>query len=176
MLAGSLMGINLKQWKWVVSLLPIVIVGIGFFLAYRTIAKHRDLRETLLWMDQTYNPHEGGDNLGQGHGWEIHFVRKDGEEEVSEKFGMTITQDGSCNIVLHTETPAVGVFSEISSVTTYALSLCDVDPESIKIKTVDMHKDVFITPSTKLVTLFNGLRIGRGVRESSSSPIWAWPV
>ena len=33
-----------------------------------------------------------------------------------------------------------------------------------------------ITPSTKLVTLFNWRRIGRGVRKSSSSPPWALPV
>jgi hypothetical protein len=33
-----------------------------------------------------------------------------------------------------------------------------------------------ITPSTKLVTLFNWRRIGRGVRKSSSSPPWASPV
>ena len=33
-----------------------------------------------------------------------------------------------------------------------------------------------ITPSTKLVTLFNVQRIGHGVHESSSSPTWVWPV
>ena len=136
-------------------LLPIVILGIGFFLVHRSIAKRRDLKETLLWIDQTYNPHEGGDNLSQGHGWEIHYVRKGGVEEVSEKFGMTLSRDDSCNIVLHTESPAVGVFSEISSVTTYTLSLCDVDPESIKIKTFDMHKDVFDCANPEEVKLYD---------------------
>jgi hypothetical protein len=33
-----------------------------------------------------------------------------------------------------------------------------------------------ITPSTKLVTLFNWRRIGRGVRKNSSSPPWASPA
>jgi hypothetical protein len=33
-----------------------------------------------------------------------------------------------------------------------------------------------ITPSTKLMTLFNWLRIGRGVRKNSSSPPWASPA
>jgi len=33
-----------------------------------------------------------------------------------------------------------------------------------------------ITPGTKLVTLFNWRRIGRGVRKSSSSPPWVLPV
>ena len=32
----------------------------------------------------------------------------------------------------------------------------------------------FITPSTKLVTLFNWRHIGRGVRKNSSSPTWVW--
>ena len=32
---------------------------------------------------------------------------------------------------------------------------------------------VVITPSTKLMTLFSWRRIGRGVRENSSSPTWA---
>jgi hypothetical protein len=39
----------------------------------------------------------------------------------------------------------------------------------------DLHVDVrdVITPSTKLMTLFSWRRIGRGVRESNSSPSWA---
>ena len=130
----------MKWWKQLVLAVGAIILGAGLFIAYRTSAKSRDLRETLLWIDQTYNPHEGDDNFGQGHGWEIHYVRND---DISEKFGMTLAQNGSCNIVLHDETPAVGVFSETSSVSTYTFSLCDVDPDTIKIKTVDSHNDVF---------------------------------
>jgi NO-binding membrane sensor protein with MHYT domain len=37
-------------------------------------------------------------------------------------------------------------------------------------------EDRAITPSTKLMTLFNWRRIGRGVRKSSSSPPWASPA
>ncbi len=33
-----------------------------------------------------------------------------------------------------------------------------------------------ITPSTKLMTLFNWRHIGHGVRKNSSSPPWAWPA
>ncbi len=79
--------------------------GLGSFLGYRAIAKHRDLQETLLWMDQTYNPHEGGDNFGQGHGWEIHYLRKGNSEGGHSKIqAHTITHDGGCNIVIHSET------------------------------------------------------------------------
>ncbi len=54
----------MKWWKRIALSLAVIIFELGSFLAYRAIAKHRDLQETLLWMDQTYNPHEGGDNLG----------------------------------------------------------------------------------------------------------------
>lgn len=95
-------------------------------------------------MDQTYNPHEGGDNSGRGHGWEVHYLPKNGIFETTEKFQTTFTQDGGCNIVIRNQILAVGVFSETPSVTTYKFSLCDIDPDSIKIKTWDLHgKDVF---------------------------------
>jgi hypothetical protein len=35
---------------------------------------------------------------------------------------------------------------------------------------------IVITPSTKLVTLFNWRHIGHGVHKNSSSPPWAWPA
>jgi signal-transduction protein with cAMP-binding, CBS, and nucleotidyltransferase domain len=35
---------------------------------------------------------------------------------------------------------------------------------------------IVITPSTKLVTLFNWRHIGRGVHKNSSSPPWASPA
>ena len=50
----------MKRWKLLVLPLGVVSLGLVLFLAYRAIANHRDLKETLLWMDQTYNPHEGG--------------------------------------------------------------------------------------------------------------------
>ena len=111
----------MKWWKQIALSVAVVILGVGSFFAYRAIAKSRDLRETLLWMDETYNPHEGGENFGQGHGWEIHYVRKGDVEEVSEKFGQTFTQNGTCKIVIHDETPAVGFYKEMSGVTTYTL-------------------------------------------------------
>ncbi len=133
----------MKSWKPIAVSFAVIILGVGSFLAYRAIAMRRDLRETLLWMDQTYNPHEGGDNFGQGHGWEIHYARKGDVEEVTEKFRQTFTQNGTCNIVIHSVTPALGVYSEISTDTTYELSLCDLDPNSIRITTYDLHRDAF---------------------------------
>jgi hypothetical protein len=133
----------MKWWQQIALSLAVIVLGVGSFYAYRVIATQRDLRETLQWMDQTFNPHEGGDNFGRGHGWEIHYVREGIGEKVTQKYGQTFTQKGSCNIVIHGETQAVGVYSEVPSVTTYTLSLCDIDPDSIKIKTFDLHKDVF---------------------------------
>lgn len=145
----------MKWWKQIAVSLIVIMLGAGSFFAYGGFAKRRDLRETLLWMDQTYNPHEGGDNFGQGHGWEIHYVRKGDTEEVSEKFGQTFTQNGTCDIVIQSVTPAVGVYSEISSDSTYKLSLCDIDPNSIKITTYDLHKDVFNCADPDEVKLYN---------------------
>jgi len=117
---------------------------------------HRDRSETLLWMDQTYNPHEGGDNSGLGHGWETHYLQKGSlDEEVTEKFNMTFTYDGDCKMVIRDETMPVGVYNETPRITTYTVNLCDIDPDSIKVKTFDSHKDVFNCSDPKDVELFN---------------------
>jgi len=131
----------MKLWKGVVLLVIILVLGVGCFFAYRAIANRHDLKETLLWIDQTYNPHEGADNLGQGHGWEIHYLKKGDVEEITEKFNTTVTLDGDCNVVTRSETFPVGVYSELPSVTTYKFNLSDIDPSSITIKTYDLHKD-----------------------------------
>jgi len=145
----------MKLWKSVVLLVIILVVGVGCFFAYRAIANRHDLKETLLWIDQTYNPHEGADNLGQGHGWEIHYLKKGDVEEITEKFNTTVTLDGDCNVVTRSETFPVGVYSELPSVTTYKLNLSDIDPSSIRIKTYDLHKDVFSCSDPEQVKLYD---------------------
>lgn len=138
-----------------VLLIAIVFVGVGSFFASRSFAKHRDLRETLSWIDQTYNPHEGGDRLGQGHGWQIHYHKNDsGEEEVTQKFNTTFAYEGRCQVAIHSETLPVGVWSEIPSVTTYTFNLRDIDPDSFKVKTYDLYKDVFSCADPHEVELF----------------------
>ncbi len=136
-------------------LVAVVVIGVASFLSYRAFAKRRDLKETLLWIDQTYNPHEGADNLGQGHGWEIHYLKKGNVEEITEKFNTTVTLDGACNVATRSETFPVGVYSETPSVTTYKFNLGDIDPDSIKITTYDLHKDVFSCADPEQVKLFD---------------------
>jgi hypothetical protein len=145
----------MKWWKDLALFFVVVVMGVGSFFGYRAIAKRRDLKETLLWIDQTYNPHEGGDNVGQGHGWEIHYLKKGNIEEITEKFNTTVTLDGGCNVVARSETLPVGVYSELPSVTTYKFNLRDIDPNSITIKTYDMHKDVFSCADPEQVKLFD---------------------
>lgn len=140
--------------KWAVLLLAVIAAGIGSFFAYRTISKRRDLHETLSWMDQTYNPHEGGDNLGHGRGWEIHYLQKGNTEEETERFGMTFAQDGNCSVIIRSETFPVGVFSETPSVQTDQFSLGDIDPNSIRVKTYDLRKDVFSCADPEEVKLY----------------------
>ncbi len=133
----------------------VAAVAIGTFFGYRSYVRHRDLKETLLWMDETYNPHEGGDNLGRGRGWEIHYLQKGYTEEITERFRMSFTQNGSCKVVVHSETLPEGVFSDTPSVSTYTFNLSDIDPESIKIKTHDLHKDVFDCADPEDVALYH---------------------
>src|SRR5580693_3810932 len=109
---GRVSSRTMKLRKGVVLLVTVVVLGVGSFFAYRASAKRRDLKETLLWIDQTYNPHEGADNLGQGHGWEIHYLKKGSAEEITEKFNTTVTLGGACDVVTRSETFPVGVYSE----------------------------------------------------------------
>jgi hypothetical protein len=94
----------MKWWKGVVLFLIVAAIGMASFFGYRAIAKRRDLKETLMWIDQTYNPHDGGDNLGRGHGWEIHYLKRDNIEEITQKFNTTVTLDAGCNVITRSET------------------------------------------------------------------------
>lgn len=138
-------------------LLVVVVAVIGGFFANRAIVKHRDLKETLLWMDQTYNPHEGGENYGRGHGNETHYLRgKDGlSEDITQEFHLTFAYKGSCTIVMHHETVPIGVFKNVYTNGDYTFSLCDVDPDSIRIHKYDFHKDVGGRDDPEQVQLFS---------------------
>jgi hypothetical protein len=133
----------MNKWKWCFVTIGVIAACIAAVVIVRSVQRNRDLAETLLWMDQTYNPHDGGDNLGQGHGWEIHYLRKGQTEQITEKFQMNFTRLGGCSIVIHSETFPEGVYNDLPSTHEYTMNLCDIDPESIKIKTYDLHKDVF---------------------------------
>ena len=133
----------MSKWKWLVLILGVVTICIAAVMIFRNVQRSRDLAETLFWIDQTYNPHEGGENFGQGHGWEIHYQRKGQTEEITEKFKMNFASLGGCNIVISSDTLPEGVYSETPSTYKYTMNLCDIDPGSIKVKTYDLHKDVF---------------------------------
>jgi hypothetical protein len=125
-------------------LLAVLIFVVGSFFAYRAIAKRRDLKETLLWMDQTYNRHEGGENLGLGHGSETHYLRaKDGlSYDITQEFHQAFAYKGGCTVVIHRETVPIGVFKNVYTNGDYTFSLCDVDPDSIQIRKYDFHNDI----------------------------------
>jgi len=64
----------MSNWKRLSITLGITYVLVGEVLVFRSVQRKRDLAETLAWMDQTYNPHDGGVNFGRGHGsisWKI---------------------------------------------------------------------------------------------------------
>jgi hypothetical protein len=105
-------------------------------------------------MDQTYNPHEGGENFGRGHGWETHYLRRGQTEEVTEEFNITFTFTDNCTMVIRSETMPIGIFKEVPSVNKFTLNLCDIDSATIKIKTYDLHKDVFNCADPEAVKMF----------------------
>jgi len=142
----------MSSWKRV--LLALGVVGVAAVMAFHSVQRNRDLAETLRWIDQTYNPHEGGDNFGQGHGWEIHYLRKAQAEEVTQKFKMTFVRLGGCNIAINSETLPEGIYRETPSIHKYKVNLCDIDPDSIKIKAYDLHKDVFSCADPDQVKLY----------------------
>jgi hypothetical protein len=147
----------MSKWKWVVLGLGVAVVCLAAVLVLRSIQRNRDLAETLLWIDQTYNPHDGGENYGRGHGDETHYLQnaKLHTEEVTEEFHQTFAYKGDCTIVLHHETVPIGLFKTIYTNGDYTLNLCDVDPDSIKIKTFDFHKDVFNCADAEEVQSYN---------------------
>jgi len=136
------------------TILLLLCFCIGLVFGYRSYTRHRDLKETLVWIDQTYNPHDGGDNFGRGHGWEIHYSPKGQTEEVYEKFNTTFTYPSSCRMVIRSETAAEGIYRETPSLYTYTLNLGDIDPSTITIKTWDLHKDVFDCADPELVKMY----------------------
>lgn len=144
-------------WKWIVGTLAIAVLCVAAVAGLRRYERNRDLDETLSWIDQTYNPHDGGDNFGQGHGWEIHYLRKPQTqtEEVTEKFRTTLSRLAGCNIVITNETFPEGVYVDIPSKSTYTMNLCDIDPGSIRVRTWDLHsKDVFDCSDPEQVKLY----------------------
>jgi hypothetical protein len=130
--------------KRVIALAGGIIVTVIAAIAYPAIQRRRDLSETLTWIDQTYNPHEGGDILGQGHGWERHYTpNPDRTERLAEEFETTFVSNGGCKVTIRSETHPVGVWKKMPSRRTDSFDLADIDPNSIAVKTFDTYQDVF---------------------------------
>jgi hypothetical protein len=134
----------------------VMIIAVGAIPAYRAYSRHRDLSETIAWMDQTYNPHEGGENGGSGHGNETHYLRnaKLQTEDITQEFHQTFAYKGRCIVVIHYETVPIGVYKNMYSKGDYTLNLCDIDPTTIKIDKFDFHKDIGGCDDPGYVSLF----------------------
>ena len=140
-----------KMW---IGVLAVALCGAAVF-GYRAYARYRDLSETLQWMDQTYNPHEGGENYSRGHGEEIHFlVRANHDKELTQSFHQTFSYKGRCTIVIHSETLPLGLHKDVYTNGDYTVNLCDVDPNTIQIHKYDLHKDVFNYADPEEVSLY----------------------
>lgn len=71
----------------------ILITLLAFCPAFCATERDIDLADTLAWMDQTYNPYDGGSNYGRGHGWK--------EEGVSIRHETFIPN--GCTLTLYSE-------------------------------------------------------------------------
>lgn len=130
------------QKKMIAVAVLIIILAIIASVAYPAVRRRRDLKETLAWIDQTYNPHEGGDILGHGHGWERRYTpNPDRTEKLAEEYQTTFVSHGGCKVTIRSATHPVGIWKEIPSEHNYSFDLHDIDPNSIAIKTFDPYKD-----------------------------------
>jgi hypothetical protein len=124
----------------------LILVFIAAIIILRSVQRHRELAETLLWMDQTYNSHDGGHNFGKGHG-SVVVSSETGEIAIRMRF----VRLGGCKILIKE-------FWYENPVDTYTLTLCDIDPVSIKVTTFD-RREISLTDTScadpKLVTLLH---------------------
>lgn len=108
------------------------------------------LSETLLWMDQTYNPHPGGANAGLGHGNQsVYSVQK-----LESSFAETFTHKG-CELTIYRQTEPVGVWHSMPSSESETFNLRDIDPQSIKVYRIDSHYGFADCASPQDVKLYN---------------------
>jgi hypothetical protein len=145
----------MNKWKWALLASVVAVLCVVAALLLTSLRRSRDLGETLSWMDQTYNPHEGGENFGQGHGVETHYLadRNSGTEQITEEYRTNFSHDG-CRVAIHNETMPVGIMKDTFGSTTYTFNLRDIDPDSIKIRVYDFHKDIGGCDDPNEVNLF----------------------
>jgi hypothetical protein len=87
-------------------------------------------------MDQTYNPHEGGSNLGRGYGRQIHYLA--GQDKIEQAFNETFAYK-ACKVTLRTEKEPRGVWVDVHGFRSDTFDLSEIDPESIKIHIYDFR-------------------------------------
>ena len=97
----------------------------------------RDLVETLAWMDNTYNPHEGvsGAYRHGRTGWYSHNLNEKGGEHLETESTETFIHDG-CKLTLRVlDNPYTPAHSELYGTTVVNFNLRDINPQSITVNT-----------------------------------------
>lgn len=120
---------SVRNWRTLVLWVGIIVVCVATIIIVRSVQRHRELAETLLWMEQTYNSHDGGHNFGRGHGSVVVVPGDTGEITIN----MSLVRLGGCKITIKE-------FSDENPVATYTLSLCDIDPVSIHLTIFDARE------------------------------------
>lgn len=92
------------------------------------------LSETLAWMSETYNPHEGGlFHTPVGHGRFEERVATGKPLQLAINYSFAYDQ---CRITIHSQADPIGeITKEVLSDSSITFNLGDIDPQSIKVRT-----------------------------------------
>jgi hypothetical protein len=108
------------------SAMLVALASLMFSGACKKKQEGPSLSETVAWMEQTYNPHEGG----FGHGQTRHYPPS---WTVYTENTETLSADG-CALILHfNSTSGTLASGHTLSSTTFTFNLKDVDPKSIAV-------------------------------------------
>jgi hypothetical protein len=113
------------------------LVAIVPLISVSACRRDRELSETLAWMDNTYNPHDGVSGaFGHGQtGWYAHNSTGQADEHLVWGATETFTHD-VCRMALRVQdNPAATANSERYGTAVYKFNLRDINPQSIKITT-----------------------------------------
>jgi hypothetical protein len=118
-----------------------IAMGLGATLTVSAQQQTSDggLSETLVWMDNSYNPHPGVSGA-YGHGLTGWYTPKIGgrpfEEVLASGSNETFTYNG-CQMTLHIEDDrAAEEAKDIYASVSYSFNLRDINPQSIKMSTI----------------------------------------
>jgi hypothetical protein len=112
-----------------------LLIAIPLLIVFSNFSRADELSETLVWMDNSYNPHQDVSGAyGHGHtGW--YAPNGPNDEFLVSGSTETFTYNG-CQMTLRIQDdPTARALSEMQTTVTYTFNLRDINPQSIKVST-----------------------------------------